>query len=69
MPNINNKELSRSTSSCTRTATINGCFTDSSKTGFSGSGGSDKSGDSGGGSNFMQPQTDPYASIYAPSSQ
>ena len=36
------------------------------KTGFSGSGGSDKSGDSSGGSNFMQPQTDPYASIYAP---
>ena len=67
MPNINNKELSQEALLLAQgQQQLMGALQTLQKTGFSGSGGSDKSGDSGGGSNFMQPQTDPYASIYAP---
>ena len=68
MPNINNKELSQEALLLAQgQQQLMGALQTLQKTGFSGSGGSDKSGDSmGGGSGFIQPQTDPYASIYAP---
>ena len=67
MPNINNKELSQEALLLAQgQQQLMGALQTLQKTGFSGSGGSDKSGDSMGGSGFIQPQTDPYASIYAP---
>ena len=67
MPNINNKELSQEALILAQgQQQLMGALQTMQKSGFSGSGGSDKSGESSGGSNFMQPQTDPYASIYAP---
>ena len=67
MPNINNKELSQEALLLAQgQQQLMGALQTMQKSGFSGSGGSDKSGESSGGSNFMQPQTDPYASIYAP---
>ena len=66
MPNISNTQLSPEAILLAQgQQQLMGALETLQKTGFSGSGGSDKSGDSSGGSNFMQPQTDPYASIYA----
>ena len=67
MPNINNRELSQEALILAQgQQQLMGAIQTMNKSGFSGSGGSDKGESMGGGSNFMQPQTDPFASIYAP---
>ncbi len=67
MPNINNGQLSQEALLLAQgqQQLMGALQTITSKSGFSGSGGSDK-GESMGGSTFMQPQTDPFASVYAP---